>query len=138
MALPNKTTLKLTYNAHHSTRAALSLVASLALSAPLAAINVRYAYHFPASLHLAATRRSVYNRICHIGLKVRSYRIPGVLGLNDRPALFVAWIDVVLERGTRGALKHSVLLGRYQCKHDGERGLEVSLCCLSQNQFVQC
>lgn len=122
---------------HHSARADPSLVVSLALSAPLVATAFRPACHSHASLHLAAAQRSDDSRIDHIAGSARSYPPPDALRLGDRQVLCVAWIGVVLEPGTHGVPRPSTQHEHDQCRHGDERGLEVSLCSLRQDQPVQ-
>ena len=75
--------------------------------------------------------------IPHTDKSARSYRPPSVLRLDDQSVACAAWNGVVSERGKPDAPRYSAQHEYDQCKHGNERGSEVSLCSLSQNQFVE-
>ena len=109
----------------------------MALSAPFAATNVPRACHSHANLHLGAVLRSADSRSGRNSGPVRSYRSPIGPHQHVPRALCVEWIGVASERGRRAALRHSTPHEHAQCRHGGERGSEVSLCCPRKDQFIQ-
>ena len=93
---------------HHLTRAAPSLVVSLALSAPPDAKASRRACHSPASPHLSAKPRSGDNRSGHTGGPILSCPPPGASRQLDLSAAFAVWIGAVSAHDTPGVLRHAV------------------------------
>ncbi len=87
----------------HSAKAVLSLVVSLALSAPPAAVTFPHAYHSRASPHPSAGLQSDGNRSDHTVEPVRSCRPPGALHRHDPLAPCAAWIGIAEEPDTLAA-----------------------------------